>query len=404
MERIRIAALAMALCAIAACSSGSKKADDKPPDGPPPPKPPPVLTYEVDGVAQVHRFYADGTLLAVYDHASNTFTQLIVDGVNVIGGFSSAGADTNYGPSAAGHSADYPFGRLDAPGTSESKGRWEGFWSGFGFMNAATSAWEGVNGNPGAVKSLEVTTATAGGPIDLHVVSEVTSSADPANPMFHCDVHYYVSTKGIGVSNTTTFLKTVLPFGNDDTGGQLLMTQADVDLDPAPSSTPGYPYPYSHEKADQKSLYWKLAYDEGVQDIDSFPPYSMDTPSNISSETESPPGTDPSVATHGLPNTARVSTTQPFTFLSPFDRPDRDLNLALRVDLVRSTLPPLEYYCEVNGERDYFNYLYSAAVGFNRGIAIQAGTVWHLYGDLLPWHGSDPEVLRSIPLLSDAAP
>src|SRR5512142_2935792 len=106
MERIRIAALAVALCAVAGCSSSSKKADDKPP-----PKLPPVLTYEADPVAQVHRFYADGTLLAVYDHTSNTFTQFMVDGVNVIGGFSSAGADTNYGPSAAGHSADYPFGR-----------------------------------------------------------------------------------------------------------------------------------------------------------------------------------------------------------------------------------------------------------------------------------------------------
>ncbi len=398
MERIGTAALAVALCTLGACSSRSRKADQ-----PPPPKPPPVLTYEVDGVAQVHRFYADGTLLAVYDHTSNTFTQLIVDGVNVIGGFSSAGPDTNDGPSAAGHSADYPFGRLDAPGASESKGRWEGFWAGFGFVNTATGFWEGVNGNPGAAKSLDVT-ATAGGPLDLHAVSEVTSSADPANPMFRCDVHYYLSTKGIGVSSTTTFLKTVVPAGNDDTGGQLLMTQADVDLDPAASSTPGYPYPYSHEKADQPSLYWKLAYDEGVQDIDSFPPYSKWTPSNIYSETETPPGTDPSVASHGLPNSAVVPTTHPFTFLSPFDRPDRDLNLALRVDLVRSTLPQLEYYCEVNGERDYFNYLYSANVGYNRGTNIPAGTVWHLYGDLLPWRGSDPGVLRSIPLLSDVAP
>jgi hypothetical protein len=391
MERTGSAALAIALCAVAACSSSSKT------------PPTPALTYDVDAATQVHRFYADGTLLAVYDHTSNTFTQFIVDGVNVIGGFSSADPDTNYGPSAAGHSADYPFGRLDAPGTSESKGRWEGFWSGFGFVNKATGFWEGVNGNPGAVKSLDVT-PTAGGLLDLHAVSEVTSSADPVNPEFRCDVHYLVSTKGIGVSSTTTFLKTLETWGYDDTGGQLLMTQADIDLDPTPPSDPGYPYPYSREKAGQPSLYWKLAYDEGTQDIDSFPPYSQWTPSNIYSETESAPGTDPSVATHGLPNTARVSTTQPFTFLSPLDRPDRELNLALRVDLVRSTLPPLEYYCEVNGERDYFNYLYSASVGENRGTSIASGTVWHVYGDLLPWRGSDPEVLRSIPLLSDVAP
>ena len=60
----------------------------------------------------------------------------------------------------------------------------------------------------------------------------------------------------------------------------------------------------------------------------------------------------------------------------------------------------------MNGERDYFNYLYSASVGDNRPDwpFIPAGTVWHLYGDLVPWRGSDPTVLRSIPFLSDVVP
>jgi hypothetical protein len=47
------------------------------------------------------------------------------------------------------------------------------------------------------------------------------------------------------------------------------------------------------------------------------------------------------------------------------------------------------------------NYDYSAALGWNGPAMVPAGTTWRLYGDLMPWIGTDPEALRKIPLLSD---
>lgn len=86
-------------------------------------------------------------------------------------------------------------------------------------------------------------------------------------------------------------------------------------------------------------------------------------------------------------------------------RPGSDINLALRVDVKRSTLPALEYYCEYNGERDYLNYLYSTAIGSNRATTtVAGGTTWTLYGDLRPWQGADPQILYGLPMLSTVAP
>ncbi|MDD5571880.1 MAG: T9SS type A sorting domain-containing protein, partial [Bacteroidales bacterium] len=81
-------------------------------------------------------------------------------------------------------------------------------------------------------------------------------------------------------------------------------------------------------------------------------------------------------------------------------RPDTNHNVALSVDIDNSTLPPLEYYCEYNGERDYLNFLFSAAIGNNRTVkTVNGGTIWSLYGDMLPWNGTNPADIYEIPLL-----
>lgn len=106
-----------------------------------------------------------------------------------------------------------------------------------------------------------------------------------------------------------------------------------------------------------------------------------------------------------LPNTALVPMSGNLAFLSPFESAGLSPNLALRVDLKRSTLPPLEYYCEYNGERDYINFLFSPAVGTNRKIkTIPKGTKWVLYADMVPWKGADVKTIFKRAMISDALP
>ena len=115
----------------------------------------------------------------------------------------------------------------------------------------------------------------------------------------------------------------------------------------------------------------------------------------------------PEQVLHALPDTALVPAGRTVTYASTLGRADRPWNVALRVDLARSSVPPLEYYCEVNGARDYLNFLYSPAIGANRDASVRtvpAGTSWRLYGELRPWKGADPTVLATLPFLSDPLP
>jgi len=340
------------------------------------------LSYTHDAATNRHIIYRGSKTLAVYNHAGNTFTEFWYQGVNMLGGFSSGTAGSNSGGAAVGHSADYPFGWV-APGGG--KPQWEGFWAGFGYVDATTKTWIGVAGNPFAEQAFSIT-PMGDDLLDVHVTLLVF-------PLYVCDVHYYVSAKGIGVRSDIYVYTKLYPLGYDDTGGQFLMTQVDVDLDPA--------QPYA--AGSQGALYYTLAMDGLYEDIDPFPPYNQFTPSNIYAD-QYVPG-PPSHAVHPLPDTARVPMGNPVSYLTPLERPDRRQNLALRIDLSRSSLPDLEYYLEYNGERDYLNYLYSAAIGVNRGIPeVPAGTIWRLYGELRPWTGSDPSPLEWLPMLSDIAP
>jgi len=331
------------------------------------------------------RVYNDGQLLAVYNQAGNTFIEFWFAGVNVLGGFSSGTPGSNAGGASKGHSSDYPFGWQDGFG---GKPQWEGFWAGFNYMDQRWKYWQGVAGNPFAQQSFKITQPSSG-LVQLHVVTKV----GPANdPLFQCEVDYFIRPSGIGVKNVVTVLRELQPIGYDDTGGQLMMTQIDCDLDP------GQPYDQSH----QPDLYYKLALNGNIVNIDPFPPtggYNTITPSNIYADQNIPAPAEKRV--NPLPNTALVPSGESIAFISPMQRPGRNVNVALRIDLVRSTLPELEYYCEYNGERDYLNYLFSPAIGLNRTVqTVAQGTKWVVYGDMVVWAGNDPSVLSIIPMLS----
>ncbi|HSW46179.1 MAG TPA: hypothetical protein VLM89_11480 [Phycisphaerae bacterium] len=337
-----------------------------------------VLTYETNqGKTYI---YNCGQLLAVYNHAGNTFTDFWVEGVNLIGGFcgGAPGSASNSGGATKGHSAEYPFGHRDANGNML---QWQGFWSGFNYMDKRWMLWSGVPGNP-----LAQCSSTIDQPRDdlvvLHVVTQVPFCFDP---FYQCEVDYFISPKGIGVRNVITVYKELQPLGYDDTGGQFLMTQVECDLDPG----------QLYFEISQPDLYYKLALNDSVVSISPFPPYNTITPSNIYAD-----GASSSQGVYPLPNTALVSSTDGLAFIGPLARPSRNLNLALRIDIVNSTLPPLEYYCEYNGERDYLNFLFSPAIGVNRtDKVVAAGTQWILRGDLVPWTGTNPSVVRNIPWL-----
>ncbi len=340
----------------------------------------------IDPTSQQTRFYAGDELLAVYNNGGNTFTEFHVGGMNLLGGYAPGANGTNDGPPVAGHPAPYPFGQIGGGAYSQ----WEGFWAGYNYVDRRWGAWTGVNGNPGAVRSFEVA-ADGADAIDVHVVSEVGWNG---TALFECDVHYRVTRAGIGVRSDVHALSDLEPQGVADLGGQLLMAQADSDVDPA------LPLDSS-----QPSQYFRMAFDDYLQDIDPYPPYNVATPSNMYDDTEV--ASPPEQALHALPNTALVPAGRAVTYTSTLGRADRAWNVALRVDLVRSSIPPLEYYCEVNGARDYLNFVYTPAIGSNRAASVQtvaAGTRWRLYGDLRPWNGTDATVLATLPLLSDPLP
>jgi len=332
--------------------------------------------------------YNCGKILAVYNHAGNTFTEYWMEGINLIGGFcgGAPGTTSNTDAPVVGHSPEYPFGHRDAAG---NRLQWEGFWSGFNYIDKRWMVWTGVPGNPLAQCSFSVD-QPRNDLVVLHVVTQVPFCVDP---LFQCEVDYFVTPQGIGVQNVITVFKELQPLGPDDTGGQFLMTQVECDLDPA--------QPYL--QANQPGLYYTLACNDNVVTIDPFPPYNAITPSNIYADQNIAAPTTQAV--HPLPNTALVPAGETLAYISPLGRPNRYLNLALRIDIAHSTLPPLEYYCEYNGERDYLNFLLSPAIGLNRSNPIiPAGTRWVLRGDLIPWKGSDSNVLRSMPWLYEGLP
>jgi hypothetical protein len=342
-----------------------------------------VLTYEnTNGKTTI---YNCGKILAVYNNAGNTFTEFRVNGVNLIGGFcgGAPGTTLNSGSPIQGHSPEYPFGHRDGAGNML---QWEGFWSGFNYIDKRWMTWAGVPGN-----FLSQVQFTIDQPrpdlVRIHVVTRIPFSFSP-DPLLQCEVDYFVTASGIGVKNVVTVFQELQPLGPDDTGGQLIMTQVDCDLDP------GQPY----LQASQPDLYYQLVCNDNVVVIDPFPPYNTITPSNIYADQNI--AAPPEQVVHPVPNTSLVPAGETLAFISPMARPSRDLNLALRIDIAQSALPPLEYYCEYNGERDYLNYLLSPAIGLNRPVqTVPAATQWILYGDLVPWGGPNPNVLRSIPWL-----
>jgi hypothetical protein len=343
------------------------------------------LSYVEDPKHGVTWFFADGEVLALYNNRGNTFIEFWSGGVNVIGGYARGEGKTNWGPPVKGHGAGYPYGQIDT--STFTYGEWEGFWSGYNYIDTRWGHWAGVNGNPSAQRSFDVQ-PTSDGRLDVHVMTEVDSEG---MRLYACDVHYYVSKDGIGVRNDVTVLSDLYPWGMGDSGAQFLMTQADSDVDPA--------LPLDGSQPDQ---YFQLASHGWVQNLDPYPPYGKYTPSVEYSDQEALWA--PDFRMYALPDGALVPTAETTPYLTVMGRQSRAVNLALRVDQSRSTLPQLEYYCEINGERDYVNYDFSAALGWNGPAMISAGTKWQLYGDLLPWTGTDPEVLGSTPMLSDGIP
>lgn len=332
-----------------------------------------MITWNQDPGQNKTYFYNDGDLLAVYNNKYNTWTEFYVkDGRNyrnIIGGFSDS--------VGKGHDSYYPYGH---PAGSTTKIKWEGFWAGFNYYDDIFKSWIGINGNPDAEQSFTVT-SIMDNLVDVHVETKVDFLFWT---VFECDVHYYLSTYGIGVSNKIKFKATIYPYGYHDTGGQLIMTQVDCDFDPSLSN------------ANQKSLYFKLAADKNAYLLDPFSPYGGLTPSNTWTDI-----TIPSYWETPLSNTALVNE-RCISYFTPYERLDSNVNLALRVDMKNSKLPDLEYYCEYNGEHDYLNFLYSPAIGKNRTQkSIPAGTEWILYGDFIVWEGDDPEILNSVPLQVD---
>jgi hypothetical protein len=337
---------------------------------------PPNLSYkQVDNRTHI---YNHNQLLAVYNDQGNTFIQFWHEGENLIGGFSSGTPNTNSGGAQKGHSSDYPFGHLDGSG---NKPQWLGFWAGFNYMDKRWSGWNGINGNPATLKKF-----TIDQPDPSKILFHVSTQFNRFwifQPLFKCQVTYAITPDGIGVKNVITFLDKLKPQWAWDLAGQLLMTQLECDLDPS--------LPYSPKN--QPDLYYSLATNNDVIAIDPFPPYKVPaTPSNMYSEKE-------------IPKQALVPMGSGMAILSPMGRPSRSVQLALRIDLKRSTLPPMEYYCEYNGERDYLNYLYSPAIGSNSTVTeIPKGTQWILYGDMIPWKGKDPKTLFKYTMLSDLIP
>ncbi|MDD5572104.1 MAG: hypothetical protein PHD97_13215, partial [Bacteroidales bacterium] len=252
------------------------------------------LTYTYNAGENKHYVYNDGALLAIYNNSGNTFTTFMYKGKNVLGGFSSGTPGTNVGGPVKGHSTDYPYGWIDGGG---NKPIWEGFWTGFAYMDTRTNMWEGVAGNPFAQQSFSITQICPK-LLDMHSVMIV---GPQGNPLFQCDVHYYISPAGIGVYNKTTLLRYIQPVGYDDTGGQFMMSQVDCDLDPSKS----------YDSINQTDLYFKLACDAHTENINPFSPYNNITPSNIYADQNitSPPGN----VVHPLPNTALVSTSHSFS-------------------------------------------------------------------------------------------
>jgi hypothetical protein len=342
-----------------------------------------VLTYETVGGKTY--IYNCGKTLAVYNNAGNTFTEFWYEGVNLIGGFCGGppGTTVNTDSPMKGHSPEYPFGHRDANG---NRLQWEGFWSGFNYMDKTLLIWLGIPGNALSQYAFAIEQPRED-LVVLHVGNRVPFWFSPS-PLFECDVDYFVSPDGIGVRNEVTVFQQLEPLGYDDTGGQFIMTQVECDLDPA--------QPYA--QANQPDLYYKLACNDNLLSIDPFPPYNKITPSNIYADHDTP--APPENRVHPIPNTALVPAAETLAFISPLVRPSRNVNLALRIDIANSTLPRLEYYCEYNGERDYLNFLLSPAIGQNRvDKTVPAGTNWVLYGDLVPWKGTNPNVLRTMPWL-----
>lgn len=341
-------------------------------------KNPPDLSSKSIG-NQTH-VYNHNKLLAVYNNEGNTFTQFWYEGENLIGGFSSGTANSNKGSPIKGHSPDYPFGWIDSNG---NKPQWLGFWAGFSYVDKRWSGWFGINGNAGSLKNF-----TIDNPDPSQLFFNVSTQINRYwifYPLFKCQVTYAITPDGIGVKSIVIVLNDLEPKGDWDLGGQLLMTQLECDLDPKIMP------PYS--SSNQPDLYYQLTMDHAVIAIDPFPPYKVPaTPSNMYSEME-------------IPNQALVPMQSSMAILSPVGRPSRSVQLALRIDLKRSKLPPLEYYCEYNGERDYLNYLFSPAISTNSAInKIPKGTQWILYGDLIPWKGKDPKTLFKKAMISDIIP
>ncbi|MFQ5479637.1 MAG: hypothetical protein ACE5E4_13590, partial [Candidatus Binatia bacterium] len=195
--------------------------------------------------AGVQSFCREGETIAIYRHRGNTFVEFRHEGVNLLGGFSGSDNKTNHGGSKKGHGGGYPFGWLDSKGRRQE---WAGFWAGYAYLDRRWGFWEGVPGNPFAEQSHELRRVRPDC-IELHVVTKV---GPLKNPLFQCNVYYYVSPAGIGVKSAVKVLRRLEPVGFDDTGGQLIMTQIDCDLDPSK--------PYTRKG--QMSLYYRLALDK----------------------------------------------------------------------------------------------------------------------------------------------
>jgi glycosidase len=340
------------------------------------------MSWVEDPAAELTWIFADGELLALFNNHGNTFIEFWVGGVNVIGGYDPAPGWTNWGPAQKGHSPGYPFGQF----VGGEYWPWEGFYAGFNIMDPRWKGFLGVTGGPHA---FDVQVA-ADGRLDLHTFDQI---ARDGLPLYDLDVHYYVSRQGIGVRDDVQIRSDLSTWGGGDTGGQFLMTQADSDLDPA--------LPYDREL--QPDQYFQLGVDGAIVDLDPFPPYGRYSPSNEYTDMDYRPDGD-EFHMQALPGGALVAEGQGMSYVTAMGRRSRATNLALRVDQLRSTLPPMEHYCEINGERDYLNFNFNAALGWNGPSMVPGGVAWRLYGDLLPWSGTDPEVLRGIPMLSDGIP
>jgi len=168
-----------------------------------------------------------------------------------------------------------------------------------------------------------------------------TARGDPSpllpRPLFQCESIISSLQRESVFQNVITVFKELQPLGPDDTGGQFLMTQVECDLDPpAALQAPGLVF----------TTRWPAA-TASSRSIRSRPTTRSPPPHLCRPEHRGPPAQ----VVHPLPNTALVTCGRNTGVLSPLERPNRYLNLALRIDIEHSTLPPLEYYCEYNGDR-----------------------------------------------------